>query len=39
MTHPYEIANWVCFLPSDEESFMKESLCSVDGGYTCKQIS
>ena len=33
---PYEVANVVCFLLSDESSFMTGSLCSVDGGYTCQ---
>jgi NAD(P)-dependent dehydrogenase (short-subunit alcohol dehydrogenase family) len=35
IAQPKEIANVVCFLLSDEESFMKESLCSINGGYTC----
>jgi NAD(P)-dependent dehydrogenase (short-subunit alcohol dehydrogenase family) len=36
IAQPYEIANVVCFLLSDEASFMTGSLCSVDGGYTCQ---
>ena len=34
LAKPEEIANVVCFLLSDECSFMTGSLCSVDGGYT-----
>ena len=36
IAQPYEVANVVCFLLSDESSFMTGSLCSVDGGYTCQ---
>jgi len=36
IAQPYEVANVVCFLLSDEASFMTGSLCSVDGGYTCQ---
>jgi NAD(P)-dependent dehydrogenase (short-subunit alcohol dehydrogenase family) len=36
IAQPYEVANLVCFLLSDEASFMTGSLCSVDGGYTCQ---
>jgi NAD(P)-dependent dehydrogenase (short-subunit alcohol dehydrogenase family) len=36
IAQPSEIANVVCFLFSDEASFMTGNLCSVDGGYTCQ---
>ena len=36
IAQPYEVASVVCFLLSDEASFMTGSLCSVDGGYTCQ---
>ncbi len=34
IAEPLEVANVVCFLLSDENSFMTGSLVSVDGGYT-----
>jgi NAD(P)-dependent dehydrogenase (short-subunit alcohol dehydrogenase family) len=36
IAQPYEVANVVCFLLSDEASFITGSLYSVDGGYTCQ---
>jgi len=36
VAEPKEIANTVCYLLSDENSFMTGSLVSVDGGYTCQ---
>ncbi len=33
---PIEVANVVCFLLSEESSFMTGSLVSADGGYTCQ---
>lgn len=36
VAEPEEIANTVCYLLSNENSFMTGSLVSVDGGYTCQ---
>jgi NAD(P)-dependent dehydrogenase (short-subunit alcohol dehydrogenase family) len=36
IAQPYEVANVVCFLLSDEASFITGGLYSVDGGYTCQ---
>jgi NAD(P)-dependent dehydrogenase (short-subunit alcohol dehydrogenase family) len=36
IAQPIEIAKTVCFLLSQDNSFMTGSLVSVDGGYTCQ---
>ena len=36
IAQPIEIAKTVCFLLSEENSFMTGSLVPVDGGYTCQ---
>jgi NAD(P)-dependent dehydrogenase (short-subunit alcohol dehydrogenase family) len=36
IAQPIEIAKTVCFLLSEDNSFMTGSLISVDGGYTCQ---